>query len=253
MVKNKKITTSSSKKEEKKIPKKSDILISDKKEDTPTSDAKATSEIKKDIIETPIEPVEKIIYSKYNKFIFKTSNNNSFDKKHNSIYNFSKFGLAIVLTVFMLISLWMTTIWQKETLIGLNVNITSMNNALGNPPHLAQTVIDAMLAKNIMQFAGLNINVSIIDSIMAIGIISLVMLIPILVFRNGTLFSVISLGLGFVLLIVIMSLFFYVINAQGELVTIAREGNYLAGLLTPTQIELDRLREILDKIVAIVG
>ncbi|MGL4616797.1 MAG: hypothetical protein ACRCUM_01030 [Mycoplasmoidaceae bacterium] len=208
-------------------------------------------EIKEVFIENNTETEAKITYSKYNKFLFKTRNNNSFDKNHNLIYNFSKFGLAIVLTVFLLISLWMATIWQKETLAGLNVNINAMNNALGGS--LDKTTIDAMLAKNIMQFAELNINSAIIDSILAIGIISLFVLIPILVFKNGTLLSVVSLSLGFILLITIMSLFFYVINEQGELVAIAREGNFLASLGSPSESQTIRLTEILNRIIAIVG
>ncbi|MGL4357809.1 MAG: hypothetical protein ACRCSY_03825 [Cetobacterium sp.] len=126
-------------------------------------------------------------------------------------------------------------------------------NDVFNPSPLTQQVIDAMNAKNIMQFTGLSINSLLIDSIMAIGIISLVTLVPILVFKNGTLLSAISLALGFVLLIIIMSLFFFVINEQGELVTIAREGNYLAGLSSRSDQETARLNEILKRIIEIVG
>ncbi|MGL5591288.1 MAG: hypothetical protein ACRDCF_00950 [Mycoplasmoidaceae bacterium] len=257
MANNKKQSTSVLDEKKNLDSKKSDISVSNKKEeikneDSPTSNAKAYSEIKKDNIESIVEQEEKIIYSKYNKFIFKTPNNNSFGKQHNLIYNFSKFGLAITLTVFLLISLWMSTIWQKDTLVGLNVNIAAMNTALGGDI-LTKEVIAAMNAKNIMQFAGLTINASIIDSIMAIGIISLFTLIPILVFKNGTLLSVVSLSLGFVFLITIMSLFFYVINDQGELVAIAREGNYLASLGEPTAADTARLNDILLRIISIVG
>ena len=114
--------------------------------------------------------------------------------------------------------------------------------------------ITLMLDKNIFEFSGLNITAPIVDSIIAIGFVSLFMLIPILVFKNGTLLSVISLSIGFVLLIIIMTLFFLIINEQSELVQIVREGNYLAGLkesILPSQTI--RLKEILDRIVQIVG
>ncbi|MGL4357810.1 MAG: hypothetical protein ACRCSY_03830, partial [Cetobacterium sp.] len=57
------------------------------------SSSKANSEIK-----------NKIIYSKYNKFIFKTNNNNSFSKKQNLIYKFCKFGLVAIIALFIIIS-----------------------------------------------------------------------------------------------------------------------------------------------------
>ena len=62
-------------------------------------DIKTTSENSLDEKNTTIN------YSKYNSFIFKASNNNSFNKKQNNIYNTLKFGLALLLVVFILISL----------------------------------------------------------------------------------------------------------------------------------------------------
>lgn len=227
------------------------MINDEKKEVESTSDKKIVSEINKENIEnSSVEIEEKIIYSKYNKFIFKTSNNNSFDKKESLIYNFAKFGIALLLAIFILISLWISTIWQKDTLKGLNINIEAMNAALGGSL-LSADEIKLMLAKNILDFQGLSVNSSIIDSIMTIGIISLFTLIPILVFKNGTLLSVISLSLGFVFLIIIMSLFFYIINQQGELIAIGREGNYLSGL--EDAASLTRLEEILKRIIEIVG
>ena len=228
-------------------------------------DKKVSPEIKdKKVEDILVDTKEKIIYSKFNKFIFKTSDNNSFSKQNNLGYNLFKFGLALILAVFILISLWMTTIWQKETpgvlldkgnngtLVGLGVNIQLMNQYSGGSLTVEQIAL--MLNKNIFGFSGLNITAPIVDSIIAIGFVSLFMLIPILVFKNGTLLSVISLSIGFVLLIIIMTLFFLVIIDQSELVQIAREGNYIAGLqANATPQETIRLKEILDRIVQIVG
>ncbi len=227
-------------------------------------DKKVSPEIKdKKVEDISVDTKEKIIYSKFNKFIFKTSDNNSFSKQNNLGYNLFKFGLALILAVFILISLWMTTIWQKETpgalldasngtLVNLGVNIQLMNQYSGGSLTVEQIAL--MLNKNIFGFSGLNITAPIVDSIIAIGFVSLFMLIPILVFKNGTLLSVISLSIGFVLLIIIMTLFFLVINDQSELVQIAREGNYIAGLqANATPQETIRLKEILDRIVQIVG
>ena len=228
-------------------------------------DKKVSAEIKdKKVEDISVDTKEKIIYSKFNKFIFKTSNNNSFSKQNNLGYNLFKLSLALILAAFILISLWMTTIWQKGTpgvllgsgnngtLVNLGVNIESMNIYDGGL--LTDAQIATMLNKNIFQFSGLNITAPIVDSIIAIGFVSLFMLIPILVFKNGTLLSVISLSIGFVLLIIIMTLFFLIINDQSELVQIAREGNYIAGLkgnATPQQII--RVKEILNRIIQIVG
>ena len=44
-------------------------------------------------------------YYKYKSLIFKTRNNKSFNKKQNNIYKTLKFGLALLLVVFILISL----------------------------------------------------------------------------------------------------------------------------------------------------
>ena len=245
-------------------------MAKNKKTKVESKKSKVSAEIKdKKVEDISVDIKEKIIYSKYNKFIFKTSDNNSFAKQNNLGYNLFKFGLALILAVFILISLWMTTIWQqKGTLITdvdgvitvkggtLNalgiINIASMNQYSGGS--LTPDQINSMLIKNIFEFSGLNITAPIVDSIIAIGFVSLFMLIPILVFKNGTLLSVISLSIGFVLLIIIMTLFFLIINEQSELVQIAREGNYLVGLkesISPAQTI--RLKEILDRIVQIVG
>ena len=233
-------------------------MTKNKKTKVESKKSKVSAEIKdKKVEDISVDIKEKIIYSKYNKFIFKTSDNNSFAKQNNLGYNLFKFGLALILAVFILISLWMTTIWQQKgtlggTLSGLGVSFGLMHQYLGGS--LTADQITLMLDKNIFEFSGLNITAPIVDSIIAIGFVSLFMLIPILVFKNGTLLSVISLSIGFVLLIIIMTLFFLIINEQSELVQIAREGNYLAGLkesISPAQTI--RLKEILDRIIQIVG
>ena len=245
-------------------------MAKNKKTKVESKKSKVSAEIKdKKVEDISVDIKEKIIYSKYNKFIFKTSDNNSFAKQNNLGYNLFKFGLALILAVFILISLWMTTIWQQKgtviyadfllekgtlggTLSGLGVSFGLMHQYLGGS--LTADQITLMLDKNIFEFSGLNITAPIVDSIIAIGFVSLFMLIPILVFKNGTLLSVISLSIGFVLLIIIMTLFFLIINEQSELVQIVREGNYLAGLkesILPAQTI--RLKEILDRIIQIVG
>ncbi|MGL5640418.1 MAG: hypothetical protein ACRDCD_02050 [Mycoplasmoidaceae bacterium] len=196
------------------------------------SSSKANSEIK-----------NKIIYSKYNKFIFKTNNNNSFSKKQNLIYKFCKFGLVAIIALFIIISL-LTLILQNTTLNYYNVNMISMNVALGNPIS-DQHIIEEINGALIFHFLeGLGINVWIIYSIIAIGIVLLFLLISILFFKNGTLLSVISLSLGFVLLLTIIWLLSIVIFIQGGFVMTASEGTYLSLLDFRIENETERLENI---------
>ena len=90
-------------------------MTKNKKTKVESKKSKVSAEIKdKKVEDISVDIKEKIIYSKYNKFIFKTSDNNSFAKQNNLGYNLFKFGLALILAVFILISLWMTTIWQQK-------------------------------------------------------------------------------------------------------------------------------------------
>ena len=273
------------KKNKKSINVKKDDLKNKKTSNTKKTDEKdiKSVDIKKvdtKDINTPSEnPLDEknttINYSKYNSFIFKTSNNNSFNKKQNNIYNTLKFGLALLLVVFILISLWMSTIWQKDTLTGLGVNLGGMdidgilNVLMPSPPPLEwkdpiPTILKYMMAKNIIDFTGLSVNIHMINSLIAIGFISLVIMVPVLVFKNGTLYSTIFLSLGLLFLITLMSLFFFIISEQSELVSLSREGNYLAGIHSAslnaenpgpalTAEQKIRLDVIFNKIIAIVG
>ena len=86
------------------------------------------------------------------------------------------------------------------------------------------------MAKTIVDCPGLSVDIHMINSLIANGFISLVIMVPGLVFKNGTLYATIFLSLGLLFLITLMSLLFFIISERSDLLSLTRVGNYLAGI-----------------------
>ena len=105
----------------------------------------------------------------------------------------------------------MSRIWQKDTRTGLGVNLGGMDRDgilhvwMPSPPPLESkdpipTTWEYMIATNIIAFTGLSVNIHMISSLIAIGFIPLVIMVPVLVSKNGTLYPTICLALGLLFL-----------------------------------------------------
>ncbi len=249
---NKKVSKKTTNAKDKKTSvKKEDIKVETKSIKKDEKKVEAKSVKKEDIkVESKVEVLENtattnnIAYSKYNPLIIK----NKFEQKNNNnIYNFFKFSIALSLGIFLLLALWMSTIWQANTISGLGIKLEALNTAGSTAIFTNEQIIEILggadkikqPAMNLLDFHSINLNLAWLNSLIAFGFLSLFMLVPVLLFKNGTLLSIISITLGFLFLVIIITLFSMGISEQYQLIIFGRDANLY--LRDADQYHIDKL------------
>lgn len=182
-------------------------------------------------------------YSKNNKFIF--GNKAHSCKKFKISYNFIKFFIIFIFAIFSLLSLWYVTQWKKDTLKNLGVNFSKFlgeNETLENLFEKDKIdLLNSISTLTLTQWKSTNITEMLLDVLLSFCFIGLIAIIPSLVFKNGTLFSVISLSFVLISLIIVMSIFFIGIQDQQKVISIYNSTK------SPS-----KAKDILDKIIQLV-
>ncbi|MGL4343493.1 MAG: hypothetical protein ACRCRZ_02930 [Metamycoplasmataceae bacterium] len=143
----------------------------------------------------------KIKYSNYNPFIF--SEKQKTCPKFKNLYNGVKFSIIFLIAFVALISLWFSTQWSKDTLTNLGYNVSDQYKSYGLIDFKESSFKDAML-----------------QSLIAFSFICLFTTIPMMLFKNGTLISIISIAFGFVILILITIFFAIGLKSQMDIVSL---------------------------------
>lgn len=215
--------------------------------DTKTTDTVLSKDIEKVVtMKNESDKLEENIqknYSKNNKFIF---GNKAYScNKFKISYNFIKFFIIFTFVIFSLLSLWYVTQWKKDTLKNLGVNFSKFlgeNETLENLFEKDKIdLLNSISTLTLTQWKSTNITEMLLDVLLSFCFIGLIALIPSLVFKNGTLFSVISLSFVLISLIIVMSIFFVGIQEQQKVLSIYNSTK-----------KPSRAKEILDKIAELV-
>lgn len=213
------------------------------------SQIKSEKEIKKETYNN--ENQEKIIYRKYNPFLFKKNDNN---KKFILSYEIIKFSLIILMVIFGLISLWYATQWEKDSLNSLGINFENHISKLSKEdledPNLKE-IINSNEYKNMFQLGLVSwhsskiITSQLISIMVAMSFVGLIFIIPSLVFKRGTIFSIVSSTFILISLIVVLVIFIIGLNEANNVVSIYKE---LPSKATKDQI-IQNINRIAEQVV----
>ncbi len=156
--------------------------------------------------------------------------------------------------IFALLSLWYTTQWKENTLVNLGIDLNSKLNLIQSGDGTTNPVTEAILqrvteanALSLGQWSSLQniFNSSIIDILVAFSFVGIVAIIPSLVFKNGTIYSLISMVIAFVSFIVILTLFSICLIHQNEVVQIYRS----TGSWENNDLIMANVQKILDLVL----
>ncbi|MGL4647509.1 MAG: hypothetical protein ACRCVI_02175 [Mycoplasmoidaceae bacterium] len=184
------------------------------------------------------ELVVRVEYSKYNPFVLNAYNHTH--QKHKSLYNTYKYLLALTLGIFLLIGLWLSTIWQLNTMEQLGIPVRELSALMGDNGFTPEQILaifgspatataDAVYGFGIFDFKGAGLDSGWLTALIVFGWLSIFTIFPMLLFKNGTAWSLGFLGLGTVMLIVVMVLLFMGISAQYNLIVLTRKINLILG------------------------
>ena len=168
---------------------------------------------------------ENIEYKKQNPFIFGGQSSNP---KFHKWYNFVKFGVVILAFIFSLLALWYATQWKAVTSVSLDedgTEIKTINGALVNLAFNKEEFSSASGFAEAMQLSlgewkSSIITNGMIEGLIAMSIVGLVFIIPTLVFKNGTAFSLGSLSILSISLIIVIVFYFIGVADQCEVTNI---------------------------------
>lgn len=152
------------------------------------------------------ENIEKVIvYSKWNKLVISKAETSA--KKW---LNILKYGLALLIMIFGLIALWFSAQWQTPNVLkALGIDISKYSNYVSTDA-AGKEIND--LITNISKYQLWDLKGSLlteagVQAMVAMGLISLASVIPLLIFRNGTAWSIGSIAVSLTLFIIVISLF----------------------------------------------
>ncbi|MGL4183673.1 MAG: hypothetical protein ACRCRP_00880 [Metamycoplasmataceae bacterium] len=158
------------------------------------------------------------VYSKYNPLLIKKSNENK--KVHFSL-SIVRFSTAIVLLISLLLSLYFTNIWSTNTLSNLGVEqkaiIDIANNIGVSLVFNGTTPVVSLLS--LTEFSSSIFNDAMLNLLIVFGFTSIFLLIPILIFKNGTAWSISFVVLGFIFIIIILTLFSIGVSSQMNIIS----------------------------------
>lgn len=176
---------------------------------------------------------EKVItYSEWNKLIFP-----SVENKNKNIWNIFKYGTALLLTVMGLMSLWFAAQWQTPNVLGtIGIDVTKWLNYLSSTDTLGNAELINTISKfHLWDLNGAILTQSGVQALVAIGILSLVSIIPLLLFKNGTAWSLGSIVVSWVLLIIVIVLFSFGIVSQSNALKV--------NTIPLNTVEIDKINE----------
>lgn len=180
----------------------------------------------------------KIIFSKYNPFVFGDIKTFYSNKRNKMIYNLAKFFIVILISIMAILSLYFSSTWQAELINGVVADkkdiftklfAINLNDFVIKSPNIYGFLSDAelkqMLNMNIFNIKNTIFNYDMLQSIVAFGFISIFFIIPILAFKNGSLLSVISMTIGFISITIVFALFIIGLSSYFPILTITKELN----------------------------
>ncbi|MGL5438439.1 MAG: hypothetical protein ACRDA7_01750 [Metamycoplasmataceae bacterium] len=157
-------------------------------------------------------------YSKYNPLLIKKTEEN---KKTHFTLSTIRFSTAIVLLVMLLLALYFTNIWSINTLSNLGIEqktiIDIANNVGVNLVFNGTTPVVSLLT--LSEFASSSFNDGMLNSLIVFGFASIFLLIPIILFKNGTALSISFILLGFIFIIIIVVLFSIGVSSQMNIIS----------------------------------
>ncbi len=153
------------------------------------------------------------IYSNWNKLIIPSAESN-----HKKYFNILKYSLALMITVFGLISLWFSAQWQTENvLLALGIDITNFSSYVTTDDTFGNLALIEEISKfRLWDLSGSILNQSGVSALVAIGIIMMISLVPLLIFKNGTAWSIGTISCSLVLLIIVITLFSLGLSSQSN-------------------------------------
>lgn len=156
------------------------------------------------VIQEQEEVVQKVIaYSKWNKLTIHTA-----ELKHKTIFNILKYGLALLITIFSLISLWFSAQWQTENVLkAIGIDISKYSNYIPSDDNTLNALVNGISKYKLWNLQNSLLTESGVQALVAIGLLSLASVVPLLIFKNGTAWSIGSIVLSMVLLIIVITLF----------------------------------------------
>lgn len=196
------------------------------------------------ILENKYQNIE---YKKNNPFIFK---NQSYNSKFHNWYNVAKFSIVILAFIFSLLALWYTTQWKSETLTKLGVNLNSFNFGadLGWNSGWDGLITNANKLSLNQWVSASSINEAMVNILIALSFVCVISTIPTLVFKNGTILSIISLAVTFISAIIVITLFIMCLNAQMNVISLY-QNNDINQLKSSYDANNNRITEI-DRLLA---
>lgn len=161
---------------------------------------------------------DQIKYSKYNPFLFKKQ----FSKKKNNWYIFLKLSLVILMTIFGLLCLWYTTQWKNsDALKNLGIDLNKFTNIRD---YVSENNLKKMSTMSIMDFDSISfIKPNVLDIMMAFSLVGLIFTIPTLIFKNGTISSLISLTIILSCLVIAFTLLVLGLIDQQNIINVYKD------------------------------
>ncbi|MBD5423070.1 MAG: hypothetical protein HDR43_01070 [Mycoplasma sp.] len=156
-----------------------------------------------------------IQYSKYNPFIFKKDW--SKNKKFNIWYNVFKFSIVILMAIFGIMSLWYVAQWETNTLKNLGIDLSKYGD-------IGQIISEENLMKlNSLGLADFDstkiLNSSLISLLLAFSLVGIIFVIPTLIFKNGTAYSLGSMTITIICLVISMTILFIGLIEQKDIIS----------------------------------
>ncbi|MGL5591036.1 MAG: hypothetical protein ACRDCH_03140 [Metamycoplasmataceae bacterium] len=145
-----------------------------------------------------------VVYSEWNKLVIPSAANTK--KK---LFNILKYGTALILLVIGLISLWFAAQWQTVNVLStLGIDITKWSNYLSTNDTLGNAAeISKIAGYQLWDLKDAVISKGGVEALTILGIMLLFSGFPLLIFKNGTQWSLGSIALSWVLLIAVIALF----------------------------------------------
>ncbi|MGL5732885.1 MAG: hypothetical protein ACRCXE_02360 [Metamycoplasmataceae bacterium] len=144
-------------------------------------------------------------YSEWNKLVIPSAAN---EKK--KLFNVLKYGTALLLLVTSLIALWFAAQWQTVNVLStMGVDVTKWSAYLADNAAGAEnaTLIAKISGYQLWDLKDAVISKGGVDALVILGIVLLFSGLPLLIFKNGTQWSLGSITLSWILLIAVIVLF----------------------------------------------
>ncbi|MGL6125167.1 MAG: hypothetical protein ACRC1F_01605 [Metamycoplasmataceae bacterium] len=163
------------------------------------------------------EQEQVIVYSKWNKLVIPSA-----EKQGKKYFNILKYGTALLLLIIGLISLWFAAQWQTPNVLArIGIDVNKWSNYLTS----TDTLGNAELIKKISEFQLWDLQGSVlsqggVEALVVMGIALLFSAFPLLIFKNGTAWSMGSIALSWVLLIIVTILFSLGLESQSNAIAL---------------------------------